>query len=57
MPGADMYGTAGGQHMAGSDMYRVQGPALSPASYQGYIISKDAVNAAAAASAPPVSSM
>jgi len=49
----------GGQHLAGGDMYRVQGPALSPASYQGYIISKDAVNAAAAAAAPAptVSSM
>jgi len=56
--GADMY-AGGGQHLAGGDMYRVQGPALSPASYQGYIISKDAVNAAAAAAAPAptVSSM
>jgi len=46
-----------GQHMAAGDMYRGQ-PALAAASYQGYIISKDAVNAAAAAaSVPPVSSI
>jgi len=54
--GADIYP---GQHLAaGGDMYHVQ-PAMSPASYQGYVISKDAVNAAAAAAAPvaPVSSM
>ena len=52
--GGDMYA---GQHMAAGDMYRGQ-PALAAASYQGYIISKDAVNAAAAAaSVPPVSSI
>jgi len=52
--GADMYA---GQQLHGGDMYRVQ-PAMSPASYQGYVISKDAVNAvAAAAPVAPVSSM
>ena len=52
--GPDMYA---GQQLAVSDMYRVQS-AMSPASYQGYVISKDAVNAAAAAApVPPVSSM
>jgi len=45
-----------GQHLAAGDMYRGQ-PAVSLASYQGYIISKDAVNAAAAAPVPPVSSV
>jgi len=46
-----------GQHLAASDMYRGQ-PAMSVASYQGYVISKDAVNAAAvAAPVPPVNSM
>jgi len=30
---------------------------MAVASYQAYVISKDAVNAAAAASVPPVSSM
>jgi len=50
--GPDMYA---GQQLAGGDMYRVQS-AMSPASYQGYVISKDAVNAAAVP-VPPVSSM
>ena len=45
-----------GQQLAAGDMYRNQ-PAMSAASYQGYVISKDAVNAAAAAQVPPVSSM
>jgi len=40
-----------GQQLAAGDMYRGQ-PAMSVPSYQGYIISKDAVNAAAAATAP-----
>jgi len=51
--GGEMYA---GQQLAAGDMYRNQ-PAMSAASYQGYVISKDAVNAAAAAQVPPVSSM
>ena len=51
--GSDVYA---GQQVAASDMYSGQ-PAMSMASYQGYVISKDTVNAAAAAPVPPISSM
>jgi len=51
--GGDVYA---GQQLAASDMYGGQ-PAMSVASYQGYVISKDAVNAAAVAPVPPISSM
>jgi len=49
--GGDVYA---GQQLAAGDMYCGQ-PAMSVASYQGYVISKDAVNAAAPV--PPISSM
>jgi len=46
-----------GQQLATVNMYGGQ-PAMSAASYQGYIISKDAVNSAAvAAPVPPISGM
>jgi len=53
LAGGDLYA---GQHLAAGDMYHGQ-PALSPASYPGYVISKDAVNAASAAAVPSVSIM
>jgi len=51
----DMYA---GQQMGAGDVYRGQ-PVMSAASYPGYVISKDAVNAAAAVAGPvpPVSSV
>jgi len=47
-----------GQQMGAGDVYRGQ-PVMSAASYPGYVISKDAVNAAAAVAGPvpPVSSV
>jgi len=44
------------QQLAAVDMYRGQPPVSVP-SYQGYVISKDAVNATTASPVPPVNSM
>jgi len=55
MAGGDVYA---GQQFPANEMYAGQPMAMSMASYQGYVISKDAVNAAtAAAPVPPISSM
>jgi len=51
--GGDMYVA---QQLAAVDMYRGQPPVSLP-SYQGYVISKDAVNATTASPVPPVNSM